>query len=85
MVEARDINNDNIYTAQVVKRKFKLENLQAGMYNLWAFESLHETNPETYYSGTWTPYSRAARFVLHPDSVDVRARWDVEGIIIDLE
>ena len=85
MVEARDIENDKVYTAQVEKRKFKLDNLQAGMYKLWAFESLHATNSETYFSGTWTPYSRAARFVLHPDSVDVRARWDVEGIVINLE
>ena len=85
MVEAREINNNKVYTAQVEKRKFKLDNLQAGMYKLWAFESLHATNSETYFSGTWTPYSRAARFVLHPDSVDVRARWDVEGIVIDLE
>ena len=85
MVEARDIKNDKVYITQVEKRKFKLENLQAGMYKLWAFESLHAVNPETYFSGTWTPYSRAARFALYPDSVDVRARWDVEGIVIDLE
>ena len=85
MVEARDINNDRVYTTQVEKRKFKLENLQAGMYKLWAFESLHATSPETYFSGTWTPYSRAAQFVVHHDSVDVRARWDVEGIVIELE
>jgi hypothetical protein len=85
MVEAHDIKNDKVYITQVKKRKFKLENLQAGMYKLWAFESLHAVNPETYFSGTWTPYSRASRFVLYPDSVDVRARWDVEGIVIDLE
>ena len=85
LVEAREIANNKIYTAKVENQKFKLENLQAGVYKLWAFESRHATEPGTYFSGTWVPYSRAARFVLYPDSVDVRARWDVEGIIIDFE
>jgi len=85
IVEAHNIENDKIYTAHVNKQKFKLENLQAGKYKLWAFESLHATDPTTYFSGTWTPYSRASQFSLYPDSVDVRSRWDVEGIIIDFK
>jgi len=85
VVEARNIINNEIYTAQVEKQKFKLENLQAGMYKLWAFEALHTTDPSIYFSGIWAPYDRAARFVLYPDSVDVRARWDIEDIIIDFE
>ena len=85
MVEAHDIENNEVYTARVKKQEFKLENLQAGMYKLWAFESLHTTEPSTYFSGTWIPYNRAAHFALYPDTVDVRAHWDVEGIIIDFE
>ena len=85
LVEARNIANDKIYTAQVERQKFKLENLQAGAYKLWAFESLHTTDPRTYFSGTWVPYSRAASFSIYPDTVDVRAHWDVEDIIIDFE
>lgn len=85
VVEARNIINNEIYTAQVEKQKFKLENLQAGVYKLWAFEALHTTDPSIYFSGIWAPYDRAARFVLYPDSVDVRARWDIEDIIIDFE
>ena len=69
----------------IEKRKFKLENLQAGLYEIWGFESLHEDNPGIYFSGTWDPYKRAARFALYTDTVDVRARWDVEGVIIDFE
>ena len=85
MVEALNIANDDIYTAPVNNQKFKLENLPAGMYKLWAFETLHKTEPNTYFSGTWTPYDHAARFVLYPDTVAVRTHWDVEGIIIDFE
>ena len=85
MVEAKNIINDAIYTVQVEGREFTLKNLQAGVYKLWAFESLYAMEPRTYFSGIWAPYNRAARFVLYPDLVDVRARWDVEGIIIDFE
>ncbi len=85
MVEAFDINNNEVYTAIVENQEFILENLQAGVYKLWAFESLHATQPGTYFSGTWAPYSRAARFTIYPNSVDIRAHWDVEGIIIDFK
>ena len=85
VVEVRDIDNYDIYTTQVKGQQFKLENLQAGQYKLWAFEALHASDPDTYFSGTWTPYGHAARFVLYPDTVDVRTHWDVEGIIIDFE
>ena len=85
VIKAHDIENDDIYMAKVDRRKFKLKNLQAGIYKLWAFESLNSIEPNTYFSGTWIPYFRAARFVLYPDLVDVRAHWDVENIIIDFE
>ena len=85
VVEDRNNKNDEIYTALVENQEFILENLQAGVYKLWAFEALHATEPWTYFSGTWKPYSRAARFTIYPNSVDVRARWDVEGIIINFE
>ena len=42
-------------------------------------------NLETYFSGMLEPFQRAARFSHYPDTIDVRARWDVEGIIINFE
>ena len=42
-------------------------------------------NPNIYFSGLWQPYRRAARFQHYVDTVDVRARWDIEGIIINFE
>ena len=83
-IRAHSINNKNIYHTEVVNNKFRLENLEQGIYTLWAYESLHE-NVKTYFSGLWEPYHRAAHFTIYPDSVDVRARWDIEGIIINFD
>ena len=85
MVVAHDIETEKKNFAHVEESKFKLENLQVGVYKLWAFESLHTTDPRTYFSGTWVPYNRAASFAIYPDTVDVRAHWDIEGIIINFE
>ena len=85
VIQARNIENNFIYNTQTENLEFKLSNLQTGIYELWAFENLHKTDSLTYFSGIWSPYYRAARFALYSDSVDVRARWDIEGIIIDFK
>ena len=85
VIEARNIETNEIYNTHVNKLKFELDNLKVGIYKLWTFESLHQNDDFTFFSGTWEPYHRAARFSIYPDTIDVRARWDVEGIIIDLD
>ena len=69
----------------IEKNEFKFKNLEAGNYTLWAFEAINNLNPLIYFSGTWEPYHRAARFTSYLDTIDVRSRWDIEGIIIDFE
>ena len=78
-----NIETDSTYNAIINNLNFELNNLPEGIYKLWAFESLHKTNPFIYFSGTWNPYQRAANFAFYSDSVDVRARWDIEGINIE--
>ena len=85
IVEAHEIEGGDIYSSKVEKQKFKLENLQTGMYELWGFEIMSKHTPTIYYSGLWEPYQRAAQFAIHPDTIDVRAHWDIEGIIISFE
>ena len=85
MIEAREIGSNEIYHAKVNNHEFKLENLLPGVYELWGFESLLPEDPSIYFSGTWEPYRHAAGFALYPDSIDVRARWDVENINIIFE
>ena len=82
VIQANNIETDSTYNAIINNLNFELNNLPEGIYKLWAFESIHKTNPFIYFSGTWNPYQRAASFAFYSDSVDVRARWDIEGINI---
>jgi len=84
-IEAHNINNDSYYLTDVKNKQFKLSNLHPGLYELWGFEVLNTLNPDVYFSGLWQPYHRAARFAAFTDTIDVRARWDVEGVNIDFE
>ncbi len=38
-----------------------------------------------YYSGRWEPYKRAARFSFYPEVVEVRPRWEYDGIDINFK
>ena len=84
-IEAQNIINNSYYFTDVEIKKFKLLNLPAGLYELWGFEVLNTLDPDVYFSGLWEPYHRAARFATYIDTIEVRARWDVEGIIINFE
>ena len=77
--------SDSSYFIGAVSNQFKFSNLSSGLYKLWGFEILNSKNPDIYFSGLWDPYQRAARFSTHTDTIDVRARWDIEGIMIDFE
>ena len=85
IVEAQNIETNEVYSTYANELNFKLNNLKAGIYTLWAYESLHKKNNFTYFSGIWEPYQRAARFMIYPDSIDVRARWDIENININFD
>ncbi len=84
-VEAHKIGSESYYIADVVNQQFNLSNLPSGLYELWGFEVFNTLDPDVYFSGLWTPYHRAAQFAIYPDTIDVRVRWDVEGIIINFE
>jgi hypothetical protein len=60
---------------------FVLRNVPEGAYVIWAFE-----DPEMmqrYAFGTVFPFSASAPFTVYPDTVRVRARWSVDGIVLD--
>ncbi|MDP6570551.1 MAG: Ig-like domain-containing protein [Candidatus Marinimicrobia bacterium] len=85
MVEALHLEKQTSYFSESEKGKYALHNIPAGHYKIWAFEDLHELDSTVYFSGLWSPYKRAAKFTEYPDTVDVRARWDVEGINLKIE
>ncbi len=64
---------------------FKFENLPSGEYKIFTFEKTKTKIENTYFSGVWNPYTSAATYTLYPDTIDVRARWEVEGIQIDMK
>ncbi|MGA7160409.1 MAG: Ig-like domain-containing protein [Bacteroidota bacterium] len=62
--------------------KFLFPQLNPGEYRLKAFQD--EYSKGVYYSGKPFPYISAERFAVYPDSIKVRARWPVEGVLIKL-
>jgi len=84
-IEANNIERNTHYITDVINDKFEFSNLSTGLYNLWGFEALNTINKEIYHSGQWEPYQRAAKFTHYPDTIDVRARWDVEGVFINFK
>lgn len=61
---------------------YLLENVPPGFYIIFAHE-LIGTRPLPYYSGRWEPYHRAANFSYYSEIVEVRPRWEVDGIDIN--
>jgi len=85
IIEAQKIGSDSKHFVNVNNKKYKFSNLSPGMYKLWGFEGINDLDGEVYNSGIWSPYQRAARFAFYPDTIDIRARWDVEGVNINFE
>ena len=84
-IEAHKIGSESYYMTDVENKKYNLSNLVSGLYEIWAFEVLNTRDPDVYFSGIWYPYRRAAQFAMYPDTVEVRARWDIEGINLYFE
>ncbi|MCH7858720.1 MAG: Ig-like domain-containing protein [Candidatus Marinimicrobia bacterium] len=61
---------------------YLIQNVPPGFYTVFAHEQVGE-GPLPYYSGRWVPYHRAARFSTYPEDVEVRPRWEVDGIDIN--
>jgi hypothetical protein len=59
---------------------FAIEHLPEGKYLFRAFRDADGSS--TYSYGQPFPYHPSERFALFPDTVRVRARWDVEGVVI---
>jgi predicted amidohydrolase len=62
---------------------FVFEDLEEGQYVIAAF--LSKNGNGLYDYGKVFPYRPAEKFIFYPDTVKVRARWPVEGIILKFE
>ncbi len=59
---------------------FSFEELMEGQYVLSGFRDGDHTG--NYSVGRSFPFTRSERFAIYPDTIKVRARWPVEGIIL---
>ncbi len=83
VVEARDAATGQRVAYTVTDSTgYLLNNVSPGFYILFAHEQVGVL-PIPYYSGRWEPYHRAARFSYYPEVVEVRPRWEVDGIDIN--
>ncbi len=60
-------------------KSFSVEHLPEGNFILWAF--LDEDADGVYGHGNLNPFRYSERFAIHPDTVQVRARWETGGVI----
>lgn len=61
---------------------YVLADVLPGFYTIFGHEQMG-ARPVPYYSGRWEPYQRAARFNSYPEVIEVRPRWEVDGIDIN--
>jgi hypothetical protein len=61
---------------------FTMHNIPEGQYTLWVFSDPERSGD--YDHGEVFPFRGSAPFVTYPDTVRVRARWTVDGILLDM-
>jgi len=83
IVEANSIESGEKYYSTSAG-EFVFEDLPAGDYVFRAFEKKNLLDPNIYFSGLWNPYQKAARFGIYSDTIEVRKRWVIEGVQIDI-
>ena len=62
---------------------FRFDNLLEGRYTISAYRD--EDGNGCYTTGKPFPFRSAERFVVYPDTLKVRARWPLEGILIEFK
>ncbi len=66
------------------QKNYVLADVPPGFYTIFGHEQVG-AYPVPYYSGRWEPYKRAARFSFYPEVVEVRPRWEYDGIDINFK
>jgi hypothetical protein len=73
-----------MYNARLLRPgEFKIPRIEEGSYTLSAFRD--DDNDGKYSYGRPFPFLPSELFAFYPDTVKVRARWPVEGIVIRLK
>ncbi len=86
VVEAMNITNTKQKPVSVhIERgkPFMLPQLLEGQYSLMAFQDVNGNS--AYDAGKPFPFVPAERFAVYPDTIKVRARWPIDGVVIRLK
>lgn len=74
-------NSKNYYKQKVNKEnKFNFQKVIPGKYLIWSF--IDKNNDGVYSYGKVKPFEFAEEFKFYPDTLNLRARWPVEGVNI---
>ncbi len=65
------------------KKKFDFKKVLPGKYLLWGYKDKNKN--DKYDSGTIIPFKSSEEFRYYPDTLNLRARWPVGGVSIDLQ
>ena len=62
-----------------------LDVMKVGMYMIFAYERLGDTESNEYFSGTLIPLMRSAKFGRYHSIIEVRSHWDVQDLLITIK
>ena len=86
IIKAESIDlNYTYYTFLDKISEFSIINIEPGFYTFSAFEFLGGYDSTQYFSGLWDPVSRAAKFSIYPDNLEIRKHWDIKDMIIEIK
>jgi len=85
ILNAKNIENNLNFFAMVQNNKYEFNSLPSGKYILWGYESLNILDSTRYFSGIWNPYQRSSKFIIYPDTIEVRARWTIDELNMDFK
>ena len=82
IVELKNINES--YKTVSINDNFIFNNIKPGIYSLWAYENINKNN-DNYFNGKLEPLHSSALFGVYKDKIEVRSKWDIEGINIEID
>ena len=77
-------NNIINYKTYLDNGKFTFTNLNPGYYTIWAYESINKNN-DNYFNGKLEPLQTSAKFNIYKDEIEIRSKWDIEGVKIKID
>jgi len=77
-------NESEQYKFFNAKNNFYFINVKPGIYNLWAYEDINKKQ-SNYFNGTLDPLKSSAKFSIYNEEIEVRSKWDIEGIKIKID